>query len=136
MSARASIPPTVSDDQQDETDGPEGLLADADLDPNTGLGAGVVAAFKTWLAAVLDEARSGDARRNAWADPSESLKEHWDYIWAGTWSDTPFLLLLGRSYGLTAFPVRAALLAPAWLLARPSRLIVATVIAVAVYLTI
>jgi hypothetical protein len=97
--------------------------------------AGVGATCRQWASGVVEEARS-EARRSVWSDPPEALGEHAAYLRSGAWSDVPLLILLGHLYGWPAFALRAALLVPAWLVARPSRLFVAMVVAMVVKFTV
>jgi hypothetical protein len=113
--ARASVPATNSDAK-----------------PRRGL----AGAARTWVAEVVAEAGANKARRSIWSDPAESLAEHAAYIRAAAWSDAPLLILAGSLYGWLAFAVSAPVLAGVWLLRRPSRLFVATVVATVVWLTI
>lgn len=60
------------------------------------------------------------------------------YIHSAAWvpGDVPLLEFLGRAYGyLIALPVSAVLYALAWLVQRPGRAVLATLVAVIVWLT-
>jgi hypothetical protein len=94
------------------------------------------ATIGTWVADVRAEAGAANARRSIWSDPAESLAEHAAYIRAARWSDWPPMVLAGFVYGWVAFAYSAAVLATVWLARRPSRLLVATVVALVVWLTI
>ena len=71
-----------------------------------------------------------------WSEPPESLAEHWAYVRAGRWSDTPLLVVLGRLYGTAVLIVSTPVLGGLWIARRPARLLVALVVGVIVWLTI
>lgn len=104
--------------------------------PAASLPGKVGAALHRSAASSVNRTREALTAGDFWASAPPSLAAHWQYVKDGDWvpgKRTPGLECMGRVYGVIALLTTLALYAVAWVVQRPSRMVMTTIVGAATW---